>query len=311
MTQIKESALELIGRTPMLKLNGYTRKAGITNTVILAKLEYLNPAGSVKDRTALAMIEDAQRKGILKEGAVIIEPTSGNTGIGIASVAAAKGCRAIFTMPDTMSVERRNLLKAYGAEIVLTEGAKGMKGAIAKAEELAEEIPGAVILGQFVNPANSAVHRESTGPEIWEQTGGRMDIFVACVGTGGTITGVGEYLKEKNPNIQIVAVEPSGSPVLSRGEAGPHKIQGIGAGFVPEVLNTDIYDEIITVEDDDAFAEGKAFAVSEGILVGISSGAALLAAIELAKRPENQGKVIVALLPDTGDRYYSTPLFTE
>ena len=311
MTQIKESALELIGRTPMLKLNGYTRKAGITNTVILAKLEYLNPAGSVKDRTALAMIEDAQRKGILKEGAVIIEPTSGNTGIGIASVAAAKGCRAIFTMPDTMSVERRNLLKAYGAEIVLTEGAKGMKGAIAKAEELAEEIPGAVILGQFVNPANSAVHRESTGPEIWEQTGGRMDIFVACVGTGGTITGVGEYLKEKNPNIQIVAVEPSGSPVLSRGEAGPHKIQGIGAGFVPEVLNTDIYDEIITVEDDDAFAEGKAFAVSEGILVGISSGAALKAASVLAGRPENTGKTIVALLPDSGDRYLSTPLFSN
>ena len=295
----------------MLKLNGYARKAGITNTVILAKLEYLNPAGSVKDRTALAMIEDAQRKGILKEGAVIIEPTSGNTGIGIASVAAAKGCRAIFTMPDTMSVERRNLLKAYGAEIVLTEGAKGMKGAIAKAEELAEEIPGAVILGQFVNPANSAVHRESTGPEIWEQTGGRMDIFVACVGTGGTITGVGEYLKEKNPNIQIVAVEPSGSPVLSRGEAGPHKIQGIGAGFVPEVLNTDIYDEIITVEDDDAFAEGKAFAVSEGILVGISSGAALKAASVLAGRPENTGKTIVALLPDSGDRYLSTPLFSD
>ena len=311
MTQIKESALELIGRTPMLKLNGYTRKAGITNTVILAKLEYLNPAGSVKDRTALAMIEDAQRKGILKEGAVIIEPTSGNTGIGIASVAAAKGCRAIFTMPDTMSVERRNLLKAYGAEIVLTEGAKGMKGAIAKAEELVEEIPGAVILGQFVNPANSAVHRESTGPEIWEQTGGRVDIFVACVGTGGTITGVGEYLKEKNPNIQIVAVEPSGSPVLSRGEAGPHKIQGIGAGFVPEVLNTDIYDEIITVEDDDAFAEGKAFAVSEGILVGISSGAALKAASVLAGRPENTGKTIVALLPDSGDRYLSTPLFSD
>lgn len=279
--------------------------------MILAKLEYLNPAGSVKDRTALAMIEDAQRKGILKEGAVIIEPTSGNTGIGIASVAAAKGCRAIFTMPDTMSVERRNLLKAYGAEIVLTEGAKGMKGAIAKAEELAEEIPGAVILGQFVNPANSAVHRESTGPEIWEQTGGRMDIFVACVGTGGTITGVGEYLKEKNPNIQIVAVEPSGSPVLSRGEAGPHKIQGIGAGFVPEVLNTDIYDEIITVEDDDAFAEGKAFAVSEGILVGISSGAALKAASVLAGRPENTGKTIVALLPDSGDRYLSTPLFSD
>lgn len=311
MTQIKESALELIGRTPMLKLNGYARKAGITNAVILAKLEYLNPAGSVKDRTALAMIEDAQRKGILKEGAVIIEPTSGNTGIGIASVAAAKGCRAIFTMPDTMSVERRNLLKAYGAEIVLTEGAKGMKGAIAKAEELAAEIPGAVILGQFVNPANSAVHRESTGPEIWEQTGGSVDIFVAGVGTGGTITGVGEYLKEKNPNVQIVAVEPSGSPVLSKGEAGAHKIQGIGAGFIPEVLNTDIYDEIITVEDGDAFAEGKAFAVSEGILVGISSGAALKAASVLAGRPENAGKTIVALLPDSGDRYLSTPLFSD
>ncbi len=311
MTQIKESALELIGRTPMLKLNGYARKAGITNAVRLAKLEYLNPAGSVKDRTALAMIEDAQRKGILKEGAVIIEPTSGNTGIGIASVAAAKGCRAIFTMPDTMSVERRNLLKAYGAEIVLTEGAKGMKGAIAKAEELAAEIPGAVILGQFVNPANSAVHRESTGPEIWEQTGGSVDIFVAGVGTGGTITGVGEYLKEKNPNVQIVAVEPSGSPVLSKGEAGAHKIQGIGAGFIPEVLNTDIYDEIITVEDDDAFAEGKAFAVSEGILVGISSGAALKAASVLAGRPENAGKTIVVLLPDSGDRYLSTPLFSD
>lgn len=311
MSEIKENALELIGGTPLLKLNRYSRQAEVTDAVILAKLEYLNPAGSVKDRTALAMIEDAQRKGILKEGAVIIEPTSGNTGIGIASVAAAKGCRAIFTMPDTMSVERRNLLKAYGAEIVLTEGAKGMKGAIAKAEELAEEIPGAVILGQFVNPANSAVHRESTGPEIWEQTGGRMDIFVACVGTGGTITGVGEYLKEKNPNIQIMAVEPSGSPVLSRGEAGPHKIQGIGAGFVPEVLNTDIYDEIITVEDDDAFAEGKAFAVSEGILVGISSGAALKAASVLAGRPENTGKTIVALLPDSGDRYLSTPLFSD
>lgn len=311
MTQIKESALELIGRTPMLKLNGYARKAGITNAVILAKLEYLNPAGSVKDRTALAMIEDAQRKGILKEGAVIIEPTSGNTGIGIASVAAAKGCRAIFTMPDTMSVERRNLLKAYGAEIVLTEGAKGMKGAIAKAEELAAEIPGAVILGQFVNPANSAVHRESTGPEIWEQTGGSVDIFVAGVGTGGTITGVGEYLKEKNPNVQIVAVEPSESPVLSKGEAGAHKIQGIGAGFIPEVLNTDIYDEIITVEDGDAFAEGKAFAVSEGILVGISSGAALKAASVLAGRPENAGKTIVVLLPDSGDRYLSTPLFSD
>ena len=309
MTQIKESALELIGRTPMLKLNGYTRKAGITNTVILAKLEYLNPAGSVKDRTALAMIEDAQRKGILKEGAVIIEPTSGNTGIGIASVAAAKGCRAIFTMPDTMSVERRNLLKAYGAELVLTEGAKGMKGAIEKAEELSKEIDGAVILGQFVNPANPAVHKASTGPEIWEQTGGRVDIFVAGVGTGGTITGVGEFLKEKNPDVKIVAVEPAGSPVLSKGTPGAHKIQGIGAGFVPEVLNTDVYDENIAIENEDAFTEGRAFASSEGILVGISSGAALKAAVILAGRPENKGKTIVALLPDSGDRYLSTPLF--
>lgn len=311
MSQIKESALELIGKTPLLKLNGYAKKTGITNAVILAKLEYLNPAGSVKDRIALAMIEDAEKKGILKEGATIIEPTSGNTGIGIASVAAAKGYRAILTLPDTMSVERRNLLKAYGAELVLTEGAKGMKGAIAKAEELSKEIEGAVILGQFVNPANPAVHKATTGPEIWEQTDGKVDIFVAGVGTGGTITGVGEYLKEKNPNVKIVAVEPEGSPVLSKGTPGAHKIQGIGAGFVPDVLNTSVYDEIITIENEDAFAEGRAFAVSEGILVGISSGAALKAASILAARPENAGKTIVVLLPDSGDRYLSTPLFSN
>lgn len=311
MSQIKESALELIGKTPILKLNGYARKAGITNAVVLAKLEYLNPAGSVKDRIALAMIEDAEKKGILKEGATIIEPTSGNTGIGIAAVAAAKGYRAILTLPDTMSVERRNLLKAYGAELVLTEGAKGMKGAIAKAEELNRTIPGSVILGQFVNPANPAVHKATTGPEIWEQTGGRVDIFVAGVGTGGTITGVGEFLREKNPDVKIVAVEPAGSPVLSNGTPGPHKIQGIGAGFVPEVLNTKVYDEIIAIENEDAFAEGRAFAVSEGILVGISSGAALKAAGILAARPENKGKTIVVLLPDSGDRYLSTPLFGD
>lgn len=309
MSQIKESALELIGETPILKLNGYAKKAGITNAVILAKLEYLNPAGSVKDRIALAMIEDAEEKGILKEGATIIEPTSGNTGIGLAAVAAAKGYKAILTLPDTMSVERRNLLKAYGAELVLTEGAKGMKGAIAKAEELKNEIEGSVILGQFINPANPAIHKATTGPEIWNQTDGNVDIFVAGVGTGGTITGVGEYLKEKNPNVKIVAVEPAGSPVLSKGTPGAHKIQGIGAGFVPEVLNTEIYDEIITIENDDAFAEGRKFAVSEGILVGISSGAALKAASILADRPENAGKTIVALLPDSGDRYLSTPLF--
>lgn len=307
---IKESALELIGKTPLLKLNGYTKKAGITNATILAKLEYLNPAGSVKDRIALAMIEDAEKKGILKEGSTIIEPTSGNTGIGLAAVAAAKGYRAILTLPETMSVERRNLLKAYGAELVLTDGAKGMKGAIAKADELSREIPGAVILGQFVNPANPAVHKATTGPEIWEQADGKVDIFVAGVGTGGTITGVGEYLKEKNPDVKIVAVEPSGSPVLSKGTPGAHKIQGIGAGFVPDVLNTKIYDEIITIDNEDAFAEGKAFATSEGILVGISSGAALKAASILAGRPENAGKTIVALLPDSGDRYLSTPLFS-
>ena len=311
MSKIKESALELIGGTPIMKLNGYSKKAGVTDAVILAKLEYLNPAGSVKDRVALSMIEDAEEKGILKPGATIIEPTSGNTGIGLAAVAAAKGYRAIFTLPDTMSVERRNLLKAYGAELVLTEGAKGMKGAIAKAEELKNEIPGAVVLGQFVNPANPAAHRKTTGPEIWDQTDGKVDIFVAGVGTGGTITGVGEYLKSKNPDIKIVAVEPATSPVLSKGTAGPHKIQGIGAGFVPEVLNTKVYDEVIAIENEDAFTEGRAFAASEGILVEISSGAALKAASILAKRSENKGKVIVALLPDSGDRYLSTPLFNS
>jgi cysteine synthase A len=311
MSQIKESALELIGNTPILKLNGYGKKAGIKDVTLLAKLEYLNPAGSVKDRIALAMIEDAEEKGILKEGSTIIEPTSGNTGIGLAAVAAAKGYKAILTLPETMSVERRNLLKAYGAEIVLTEGAKGMKGAIAKADELKEEIPNSVILGQFVNPANPAVHKATTGPEIWEQTDGKVDIFIAGVGTGGTVTGVGEYLKEQNKNVQVIAVEPAGSPVLSEGKAGAHKIQGIGAGFVPDVLNTKVYDEVIAIENEDAFAEGKAFAVSEGILVGISSGAALKAAKIIADRPENKGKTIVVLLPDSGDRYLSTPLFSE
>ncbi|MDE6798667.1 MAG: cysteine synthase A [Ruminococcus sp.] len=311
MSEIKESALELIGGTPLLKLNGYTKKKNITDVTVLAKLEYLNPAGSVKDRIALAMIEDAEKKGILKEGSTIIEPTSGNTGIGLVAVSAVKGYRTIITLPDTMSIERRNLLKAYGAELVLTEGAKGMKGAIARAEELAQEIENAVILGQFVNPANPEVHRNTTGPEIWEQTDGKIDIFVAGVGTGGTITGVGEYLKEKNPDIKVVAVEPATSPVLSSGKAGPHKIQGIGAGFVPDVLNTEIYDEVITVENDDAFAEGKAVAVSEGILVGISSGAVLKAVTVLAERPENKGKTIVVLLPDSGDRYLSTPLFSN
>ena len=311
MSQIKESTLELIGGTPILKASRYAKKAGAENATILAQLEYSNPAGSVKDRIALAMIEDAEKSGVLKPGATIIEPTSGNTGIGLAAVAAAKGYRAILTLPDTMSVERRNLLKAYGAELVLTEGAKGMKGAIAKAEELKNEIEGAVILGQFVNPANPAAHKATTGPEIWEQTDGKVDIFVAGVGTGGTITGVGEYLKEKNPDVKIVAVEPAGSPVLSKGTPGAHKIQGIGAGFVPDVLNTTVYDEIITIENTDAFAEGKAFAVSEGVLVGISSGAALKAATILAQRPENAGKTIVALLPDSGDRYLSTPLFNN
>lgn len=311
MSQIKESSLELIGGTPILKLNRYTEKAGIKDATILAKLEYLNPAGSVKDRIALAMIEDAEKKGLLKPGATIIEPTSGNTGIGLAAVAAAKGYHAILTLPDTMSIERRNLLKAYGAELVLTEGAKGMKGAIAKAEELKESIPGSIVLGQFVNPANPQVHRETTGPEIWEQTDGKVDIFVAGVGTGGTVTGVGEYLKLKNPDVKVVAVEPATSPVLSKGTPGPHKIQGIGAGFVPETLNTKVYDEVIAIENDDAFAEGREFAVSEGILVGISSGAALKAASILAARPENKGKTIVALLPDSGDRYLSTALFNN
>ena len=309
MSQIKESALELIGRTPMLKLNRYAGRAGVRDAVILAKLEYLNPAGSVKDRVAWAMIEDAEEKGILKPGATIIEPTSGNTGIGLAAVAAVKGYRAILTLPDTMSMERRNLLAAYGAELVLTEGARGMEGAIAKAGELKDEIPDSVILGQFVNPANSRVHRETTGPEIWEQTEGKVDIFVAGAGTGGTITGVGEYLKSQNPKIRVVAVEPASSPVLSKGRPGAHEIQGIGAGFVPEVLNTGIYDEVIAVENEDAFAQGKAFAVSEGILVGISSGAALKAAAILGTRPENAGKTIVVLLPDSGDRYLSTRLF--
>ena len=311
MSDIKQSAAELIGGTPLLQVNGYAKKREITEATVLAKLEYLNPAGSVKDRIALAMIEDAEKKGILKPGATIIEPTSGNTGIGLASVAAAKGYKAILTLPDTMSVERRNLLKAYGAELVLTEGAKGMKGAIAKADELNKEIEGSVILGQFVNPANPAVHKATTGPEIWNQTDGKVDIFVAGVGTGGTVTGVGEYLKEQNPNVKVVAVEPATSAVLSTGTPGAHKIQGIGAGFVPEVLNTKVYDEVITIENEDAFAEGKAFAISEGILVGISSGAALKAAEILAKRPENKGKTIVALLPDSGDRYLSTPLFNS
>lgn len=311
MAKIIESTLELIGNTPLLKLNNYSKKAGVNNATLLAKLEYLNPAGSVKDRIALAMIEDAEKKGILKAGATIIEPTSGNTGIGLAAVAAAKGYKAILTLPDTMSVERRNLLKAYGAEIVLTEGAKGMKGAIAKAEELNKEIKGSVILGQFVNPANPEAHRATTGPEIWDQTDGKVDIFVAGVGTGGTLTGVGEYLKSKNPNVKVVAVEPATSPVLSKGTAGAHKIQGIGAGFVPETLNTKIYDEVIAIENDDAFTEGRNFAISEGVLVGISSGAALKAATILASRPENKGKNIVVLLPDSGDRYLSTALFSN
>ena len=311
MSNIINSSLELIGGTPLLNASRYAKNAGIAEATVLAKLEYLNPAGSVKDRIALAMIEDAEKKGILKAGATIIEPTSGNTGIGLAAVAAAKGYHANLTLPDSMSVERRNLLKAYGAEIVLTEGAKGMKGAIAKAEELNREIEGSVILGQFENPANPAIHRETTGPEIWEQTDGKVDIFVAGVGTGGTLTGVGEYLKSQDPNVKIVAVEPSGSPVLSEGHAGPHKIQGIGAGFVPKTLNTDVYDEIITVDNEDAFTEGRRFAQSEGILVGISSGAALKAAQILALRPENKGKKIVALLPDSGDRYLSTALFSN
>lgn len=311
MGKITESTLELVGKTPLLRASRYAKNVGAEQADVLVKLEYLNPAGSVKDRIALAMIEDAEKKGILKPGATIIEPTSGNTGIGLAAVAAAKGYKAILTLPETMSVERRNLLKAYGAELVLTEGAKGMKGAIAKAEELRDSIPGAVILGQFVNKANPAAHKATTGPEIWNQTDGKVDIFVAGVGTGGTITGVGEYLKSQNPDVKIVAVEPASSPVLSTGTAGPHKIQGIGAGFVPEVLNTNVYDEIITIENEDAFDEGRRFAVSEGILVGISSGAALKAAAILAARPENKGKTIVALLPDSGDRYLSTQLFNR
>ena len=310
MSKIYTSADQLIGKTPLLELVHIEKELGL-EAKILAKLEYFNPAGSVKDRIAKAMIDDAEASGKLKPGSVIIEPTSGNTGIGLASVAAARGYRIIIVMPETMSVERRQLMKAYGAELVLTEGAKGMKGAIAKADELAKEIPNSFIPGQFVNPANPAVHRATTGPEIWEDTDGQVDIFVAGVGTGGTVTGVGEYLKSQNPNVKVVAVEPAGSPVLSKGTPGAHKIQGIGAGFVPEVLNTGVYDEIITVENEAAFATGKKIGKSEGVLVGISSGAAVWAAIELAKRPENKGKTIVALLPDTGDRYLSTPLFAD
>ena len=301
---------DLIGNTPLVRLSNLIAAQEL-QAEVLAKLEYFNPAGSVKDRIALAMIDDAEKTGKLKKGSVIIEPTSGNTGIGLAAVAAARGYRAILTMPETMSVERRNLLKAYGAEIVLTDGTKGMKGAIAKADELAAEIPDSFIPGQFVNPANPAAHLATTGPEIWNDTDGKVDIFVAGVGTGGTLSGVGGYLKQQNPNVKVVAVEPSGSPVLSEGKAGPHKIQGIGAGFVPDTLNTAIYDEIIPVDNEDAFATGKAIAQTEGILVGISSGAAVFAAIQLAKRPENKGKVIVALLPDTGDRYLSTPMFSD
>lgn len=309
MANIKKNATELIGKTPLMEVRNFSREEGAEQAVILAKLEYLNPAGSVKDRVALAMIEDAEKQGVLKKGATIIEPTSGNTGIGLASVAAARGYRTILTLPDTMSVERRNLLKAYGAELVLTEGAKGMTGAIEKAEELKKSIPGAMILGQFDNPANPAVHAASTGPELWEDTDGKIDIFVAGVGTGGTITGVGAFLKLKNPAIKIVAVEPDSSPVLSGGKPGGHKIQGIGAGFVPSVLNTNIYDEVIRIKNEDAFAAGRKLAVKEGILVGISSGAALAAAVQLAKREENAGKAIVALLPDSGDRYLSTEMF--
>ena len=310
MANIYTSADQLIGKTPLLELTQIEKSEGL-NAKILAKLEYFNPAGSVKDRIAKAMIDDAEAKGILKAGSTIIEPTSGNTGIGLASVAAARGYRIIIVMPETMSVERRQLMKAYGAELVLTEGAKGMKGAIAKAEELAKEIPGSFIPGQFVNPANPDIHEKTTGPEIWEDTDGKVDIFVAGVGTGGTITGTGRYLKKQNPNVKVVAVEPASSPILSKGVAGSHKIQGIGAGFVPDVLDTKIYDEVIAAENDDAFAAGKLVGKKEGILVGISSGASIWAAIELAKRPENAGKTIVALLPDTGDRYLSTPLFAD
>ena len=310
MSNIYTSADQLIGKTPLLELTNIEKEEGL-EAKLLAKLEYLNPAGSVKDRIAKAMIDDAEAKGLLKPGSVLIEPTSGNTGIGLASVAAARGYRIIIVMPETMSVERRQLMKAYGAELVLTEGSKGMKGAIAKADELAKEIPNAFIPGQFVNPANPAIHKATTGPEIWADSDGKVDIFVAGVGTGGTITGVGEYLKEQNPAVQVVAVEPAGSPVLSKGTAGSHKIQGIGAGFVPDVLNTAVYDEVIAVENEDAFAAGRLVGRKEGVLVGISSGAAVWAAIQLAKRPENKGKTIVALLPDTGDRYLSTPLFAE
>ena len=310
MSKIYTSADQLIGRTPLLELVHIEKEENL-EAKVLAKLEYFNPAGSVKDRIAKAMIDDAEAKGLLKPGSVIIEPTSGNTGIGLASVAAARGYRIIIVMPETMSVERRQLMKAYGAELVLTEGAKGMKGAIAKADELAKELPNSFIPGQFVNPANPAVHKATTGPEIWEDTDGKVDIFVAGVGTGGTVTGTGEYLKSQNPNVKVVAVEPASSPVLSQGHAGAHKIQGIGAGFVPDVLDTKIYDEIITVENDDAFATGRLIGKHEGVLVGISSGAAIWAAIELAKRPENEGKTIVVLLPDTGDRYLSTPLFAD
>ncbi len=309
MSDIKKSALELIGKTPLLLVENYQRNADATEAEILVKLECFNPAGSVKDRVALQMIQDLEESGRIKPGATLIEPTSGNTGIGIAAVAATKGYKVVITIPETMSVERRNIIKAYGAEIVLTEGSKGMKGAIAKAEEIKNETPGAVILGQFINSSNPKVHKLTTGPEIWEDTDGEIDIFVAGVGTGGTITGAGEYLKSKNPNVKVVAVEPKDSPVLSEGRAGAHKIQGIGAGFVPDVLNTEIYDEIIPVANEDAFETGKAIAKTEGVLVGISSGAALFAATELAKRPENKGKKIVALLPDSGDRYYSTALF--